>query len=262
LAEQAERRLLGMDVSGFVSSLRGGMDLYLLISGQVVPNRRDIVEKQSVFNFLQVDAITTAAKRAPEYLTRHCTPDTAATLTQFVGFDEIFADTAAHEFSHPIACTPKVDKLLGPRSVVEEAKATIFGLAAISLVDSDRARQALAVSVYRVCRFLSREKRNDPSSEDYVRENMTMARCLLDAGVMRLTNTGLEVDINNQKAVESWVNLMERFAQQVIESYHDPKDPKAAIQEIVNEIEIFTASEPYLALIAWLDRDDNKSATN
>ncbi|HBR80927.1 TPA: hypothetical protein DEA21_04815 [Candidatus Uhrbacteria bacterium] len=253
LIKLAERKLREtMDIAVFTDALRGGTCLRIRISGQVVPNRQDILVKGGK-NFLNPEGIGTTVGRSHDLLRRFCTPQTAATLIPLVTFEAVLADVVSHECTHPTGCTPKVEEVLGNRSSLEEGKATIGGLAAICAVESDQARRSLAISTARVCRFLLKARRAEDDSQDYVRENMIMAGLLFNSGAMRLTETGLEVDPNNTANVDNWIDMMNDFYYRVVQAYH-ADNPRTAVAEL-EQIFCRPNNPNILALIVWLDRE-------
>jgi len=251
LVELAKKKLSRMDTSVFSNAVVGGVCANFRYAGQVVPNRQDILAEDGKI-FLDIDTTVSAIETYRGIVLKHCAPGTAEKLIPMITVDGMLLHTIAHEYTHPVGCTPKGDKALGDmKNRVEETKATLGGLAAV-LAHPGKISPAenAALSTARICRFLSKATYENPTAQPYVRENLAMAKLLLDAEVVKLTPEGIVVNLEFAQ-LSKWQNLLQQFYFLVVAAYQKPA-PKAKVSAIEK---LYCAVTPEIQQwIEWVNR--------
>lgn len=258
LVTAAEQKMQSIDMGVFTMAVRAGVNLNFRYAGQVVPNRPDILA-QGGKTFMDLETMANAVRVHHDLADKHCTPETAEVLKQLIMVDGFFFHTVAHECTHPIGCTAASNKALGDmKSRLEEAKATLGGLAAIiSALDANRAAEAAALSIARVCRFFTKATFKNPTIQPYVRENLAMANLLVDAGIFELTvgrveptAEGITANLDHDHLAK-WSDLLRQFYIDVVHAYHTT-NPGQAVHALE---EHYCARTPAVnAWLAWVNR--------
>lgn len=254
LVALAEQKMTCIDMGVFTTVVRAGVCANFRLAGQVVPNRQEILARGGKI-FMDIDTNRAAVQNYRGIALKHCAPDTAQVVADMITVDEMLAHTVCHECTHPIGCTPESDTAVGEKkNLVEEAKATIGGLAAvINHLDPGKRAEVAAMSIARVCRFMAKTTLENPTAQPYVRENLVMANLLLKCGIVRITD---RVEVNFDKAyLHNWSDALRRFYLDVVRSYHS-SDPEKDVIGVEGD---YCARTPELeSWIACVNRADAK----
>ncbi len=238
LVALAEQKMSCIDVSVFATAVRAGVCTNFRAAGQVVPNRQDILA-QGGKTFMDKETSAAALVRYRDLLTRFCIPtERAEALAERITLNGMLLHTACHEFTRPIGCTPESDARLGDLKslLVEEGKASIGGLAAVLRVTPSqhdanladpKSEEVVALSIARVCRFFTWATFTNPTVQPYVRENLAMAKMLIDTGVVIVTPHGIDIAFKYENLVR-WRDAMREFYLSVVNAYHSV-DPVADV---------------------------------
>ena len=253
LVDVASQRLGHTDVGVFVTAIRAGVSLNFRYAGQAAPNRQDVLASGGRI-FIDKAASMLAGKPLIKLLEEHCTVETSAALKPFITAENQTLHTIIHEFAHPIGRTSEIDSALGSegRSLLEEAKATLLGTVAEEWRDStpEKRLTLVALSVARVIRFMRKTTLENPTVAPYVRENFVAATTLFDSGVMRLTEQGIEVDLQKAKG-HNWFKVLRNFDCSVLDAYD--AHSTVVLQSLMNAY-CNKEIEPLASLIEWVNR--------
>lgn len=231
LVKLAECKMANMDMGIFVTVVKSGFCANFRTAGQVVPNRQDILKKGGKI-FLDIDSSKNLIKTYKRLLLKYCEPEIGKLLADIISVDGLLADTISHECTHPIGCTPESDLALGDtKSRLEEAKATIGGLAAILSRKPENWAEIVALSIARICRFFTYATYNNPTDQAYVRENIVMANLLLAAKIVNIESYNeikIKIDLS-EGCLLKLQELMKYFYNDVVYNYHSI-EPATAVQ--------------------------------
>ncbi|MDD5251378.1 MAG: hypothetical protein PHT12_01945 [Patescibacteria group bacterium] len=219
----AEAKLSRFDVGAFFPVTEGGVRLSCTIAGQVMPNRQDILAQGGRVFLSEAANLRQYLNLYRQEIRRHCTAQAAALLEAVITDHGEEGLTTGHEFSHPIGRTAASDQRLGEAlSLLEEGKATVGGIIVSRLIDQspERAREIVAVSTGRVCRFLQQGQLSDASNAPYVRECLVVLTVMLQSGVIVLDAGGLDVDLDPAK-LKAFFEGLDAFFGRVLAAYRD-----------------------------------------
>ena len=230
LVKLDKQKLSNLDMGVFTNFLRSGTAANSRSAGQVVPNRQDILKEGGKI-FMDIDTANASVKRDINLLVKHCDAKTAEKLSSLIKVDNSLRHTIAHECTHPVGCTKEADDILGEaKGRLEEAKATIGGLAAILEEMSPKEKpEVVALSIARVCRFLTKTTFENPTMQAYVRENLVMANLLVASSIVsvNVNEKYLKIDLDEMH-LQRWQLLMKQFYLDLVAAYHS-KDPASSV---------------------------------
>lgn len=257
-AEEKEIQLLSdklskIDISVFVALLRGGMNANFRGSGQVAPNREDILAIGGKIFLDNESSSKVSTEIYKEEIRAHCVAGAIKKLQDLITPESMTLHTIIHECFHPIGITMKRSGILGNVGLsLEEGKATLGG---ILVAKQEKVNQVelLAITIARVCRFMHKEKLDNPVVASYVRENMIAYTTMFRSGVIILNDGGIDI---NLKKLPDWFKEIENFIKKITSAYQ-----RASIEEII-EIEkeycnVKSGSE-INKLINWINRKSFK----
>jgi hypothetical protein len=231
LTKIADEKMKNIDFGVYVTTLRAGCNANFRITGQVVPNRQEILINGGKI-FIDLESLKNGVNNYKRLLTKYCEPDKKDLFINMMTVNGLMSQVLSHECSHPIGCTPESDAQLGEKkSLLEEAKATCGGLANI-LENSccERKMELLVFSVARICKFFISETYKNNTVKAYVRENMVMANLILKADLVEITKKGIKIKLSKE-GLEKWRLSLEKFYVDIIKSYHSSNPVKKIIEK-------------------------------
>ncbi|MDP3726396.1 MAG: hypothetical protein Q8R36_04335 [bacterium] len=253
IIDVAKQKLGRIDISVFTCAVRSGVNLNFRIAGQAVPNRQDVLaEGGKIFVNSSTSKHSTDLYRA--YLKESCAPKTYEALKDFVDASALITHTVDHEYSHPVGCTPESAEALGGdvMKLLEEGKATMLGNLADEYQNSapENRLRLIALTVARLIRFMRKTTLENATSAAYVRENFVAITTLVESGVMKLTEKGLEVDVQKAQS-RAWFEHLKEFCVGVINAYqaHD----KVGIRQLTKRY-CDQGKDPIAGIIKWVNR--------
>ena len=243
-------RLREIDISVFVASIRGGVSANFRGSGQVAPNREDIMATGGKIFLDNKSSSKVSAEIYKKELRDNCLISVTEKLRDLITPEAMTLHTITHEYFHPVGKTVERTRVLGDAGLsLEEGKATLGGILVAKKEGIDPV-ELLAVAVARVCRFMHKEKVGDLSVASYVRENMIAATTMFNSGVTILQKDGIAVKLEKLPA---WFDEIEDFIKKILGAYQ-----RASIEEIIEmEKEYCNIDEgsSIAELINWVNRD-------
>ena len=105
------------------------------------------------------------------------------------------------------------------------------------------------MTIARVCRFMHKEKLDDPVVVSYIRENMVAYTTMLRSRVVILNDDG--IDINIEK-LPDWFEEIERFVKKIISAYQ--KTSTEEIFEMEKEYCNIKSGSEINKLINWINK--------
>jgi len=247
-------KLSRIDIGVFVSVIESGCCLNFRYTGQVVPNRQEILAEGGKI-FMAQASLGVNVQYELGMVERHCVPETVALVKQHFTSSSELDHTLGHEFFHPVGLTPEVDEALGRhKDLLEEAKASIGGMVLSGLMDASRENLLeIAVTAFaRVLRFMTDAERNNGTFAPYVRENLVVATVMVEDDVIRVTENG--VWLNQVEAEKSrWRDRLGGLVKAILDAYvrHDVETLKALTKRYCNP-----ESGVVAELIAWVNRTE------
>ena len=243
-------RLGKIDISVFVALIRGGVSANFRGSGQVAPNREDIMATGGKIFLDNKSSSKVSTEIYKKELRDNCLISVTEKLQDLITPEAMTLHTITHEYFHPVGKTAERTRVLGDAGLsLEEGKATLGGILVAKKEGIDPV-ELLAVTVARVCRFMHKEKIGDLSVASYVRENMIAATTMFNSGVMILQKDGIAVKLEKLPA---WFDEIEDFIKKILGAYQ-----RASIGEIIEmEKEYCNIDEgsELNKLINWVNRD-------
>lgn len=217
-AELLKRKLDYIDIGVFYTAIWAGMTMNFRIAGQAVPNRQDVLSRGGKI-FTDLDSEYLAVERYKEILYKHTPEPAAKILSEYINTLTMAEHTAGHEVSHPAGRTEETDQKLGDSlKLLEEAKATMCG----NLVNESRGEEnrlrIVAETVARFCRFFSKTTLENPTLKQYVWENMVACNTMHRAGVIKIGDGCIEVDLERAKS-RAWFVELEKFVKDIFTAY-------------------------------------------
>ena len=245
-------KLSRIDIGVFVSVIESGCCLNFRYTGQVVPNRQEILAEGGKI-FMAQSSVGVNVRLLHSKVDRHCTPETAAFLKPYITEATELEHTVFHELFHPVGCTPEVDVALGDvKNLLEEAKASIGGMVVCDLLDPSPQKrlETMATALARVLRFMANTELDNATFAPYVRENLVVATKMLDLGIIRMTAGGVHVDTTAVLDGRLFEDLG-YFIRAVLGSYigHDRETLKSMTNWLCSR-----EHEEIAELIAWVNR--------
>ena len=239
-----------IDISVFVALIRGGVSANFRGSGQVAPNREDIMEIGGKIFLDNKSGSKVSADIYKKELKDNCLISVNEKLRDLITPEVMTLHTIIHEYFHPVGRTIERTHALGDAGLsLEEGKATLGGILVAQKEGIDQI-ELLALTVARVCRFMHKEKINNLSVASYVRENMIAATTMLDSGVMVLEGNGIAIELEKLPA---WFEEIEDFIKKILDAYQ-----KASVEKIIEIEKEYCNIEEGSAiaeLINWVNRD-------
>ena len=226
LTSIADEKLKTIDLGVYITALRAGCNANFRITGQVVPNRQDILATGGKI-FIDLESIKHGVNNYKEFLIKHCDSERKELFSDLLTDTGLILHTAAHECTHPMGCTEESDAMLGEKkSYLEEAKATCGGLANILENAACKEQMELVTfSVARVCRFFTTATYKNSTVKAYVNENLVMANLLINSGLVEVTNKHVKINFSKD-GLYKWSVSLKEFYYEVIKGYHSANPEK------------------------------------
>jgi len=245
------QKLSCLDVAIFAQTIGAGVQCDFRYLGQAVPNRQDITSNIGMRIFVDQNGLQNTADLLHRRIDEHCTPKTAALLKSLIDSTAVNRFTQGHEHSHPVARTPDGDQALGDAfRLLEECKASVFGELATFQANPEYAKVIVAHFIGRMLRLLDKNKLEDPTFAAYVRDALVHANLMLGCSVIRLTDQGISVNLE-ETAVSDWFCELGYFLSQVITAYHDSNGQK--LEQLAAEY-CGRSDGDVAKLISWINR--------
>ena len=214
-----------IDVDVFYTAIWAGMNLNFRMAGQAVPNRQDVLIEGGKI-FMDLDSLSLAVDNYRGILKKHLLSNQADRLAKLITTKSMMEHTAGHEVTHPAGRSQEIDKELGTSlKLLEEAKATMGGLLINEARIPKKRLAIVAETVARICRFMHRTTMGNPTSRQYVWENMVAASTLHRAGIIRVSRGKIRIDLKRAQT-RDWFEELERFMTGIFAAYRNNDQTK------------------------------------
>ena len=249
-AQDLSEMLNKIDISVFVALLRGGMNANFRGSGQVAPNRSDILAIGGKIFLDNKSSTKVSTEVYQKEIRDNCESSAVDILQDLITPEAMTLHTILHEYFHPVERTVQINSVLGDAGMsLEEGKATLGGIIVAKEEGIDQV-ELLALTVARVCRFMHKEKLDNPVVSSYVKENMIAATTMFASGVMTLKSGGIEIDLEKLPA---WFEEIEKFIKKVAGAYR--RTSLSEIQKMEKEYCNAEDGSEISKLINWVNRN-------
>ncbi|OGF26768.1 hypothetical protein A2303_05240 [Candidatus Falkowbacteria bacterium RIFOXYB2_FULL_47_14] len=213
-----KHKLDRVDIGIFYTAVWAGNSMNFRIAGQAVPNRQEVLKRGGKI-FIDLDSEKLAVERYRDMLDKYLPAETARILKAQISVMSMIEHTAGHEVSHPAGRSEEIDRKLGSAlKLLEEAKATMSGNLINESRNGENRLRIVAETIARFCRFFYKTSLENPSATQYVWENMIACRTMHEAGVIRMGEDRIEVDLENAKGPD-WFDRLEKFVRGVFAAY-------------------------------------------
>ncbi|MFH1749444.1 MAG: hypothetical protein ABH837_00870 [bacterium] len=210
-----------LDIDEFVCAVRSGVSLNFRISGQVVPNRQEVMNIGGKI-FLNPTTGPILVERYNHFAKLHCLPDTAQMVNSSLAASSFTLHTTTHECFHPVGCTQEVDKALGDdKPILEEGKASLGGILVTDSVNNGALSHRIDLAILcltRPLRFFHKTALSNPTIAPYVRECKITVVTLYRAGVFTLEKDGVKINIDADR-LSDWIREIEIFIKKLLHAY-------------------------------------------
>lgn len=232
-AEVLNRKLDYIDIGVFYTAVWAGTCMNFRYAGQVVPNRQEVMLQGGKI-FMDLDSLYLAVERYKKILHKHVSEPTAKILSEYINTLTMTESVAGHEVSHPAGRSEEIDKNLGDNlKLLEEAKATMCGNLVNEARDEENRIRIVAETIARFCRFFFKTTLENPTFKQYLWETMVACNTMHRAGVIKMGDGCIEVDIEKAKS-RAWFIELEKFVDSVFTAYK--KGDGEALQTISTEL--------------------------
>jgi hypothetical protein len=197
--ESAETAINRVDIGVFLTLAFSGCNLDLRIAGQTLPNSPE-VQELGLKVFLDSDSMARRFERFQELARKTLDVPTLAWVEKALTPEFSYLLVIGHELGHPLGVTRQLINAFGPdQAAVEEAKATLFGIAGICRaiqsgeLGNDRAkafRQLSAIVLIDAVRMMDKGSFGDETLAPYVNESLVILTILQAAGILRISEDG------------------------------------------------------------------------
>ncbi len=219
-ADLLREKMEKIDIGTFYTAVWAGTCMNFRYAGQAVPNRQNVLEKGGKI-FMDLDSLALSVEKYKELIDLYVEGPAVSVLKDRLSHLLFLETTAGHEIAHPAGRSKDIDgRLGGGLKLLEEAKATMCGLLAIERICPQKRLAMAAETVARICRFFHRSKLNDTTSIQYVWENMVACRTMAKAGVIKVSEGRIKVDIEKAQS-RDWFMELEDFSAKVLKAYQE-----------------------------------------
>lgn len=230
------------EINFFECAIRSGASMNFLLGGEMVPNFEDVPQEGGKI-LLARSAISSTAACLRHDIRRHCTSSTRGFLRRLPNYNTILQHFIGHEFSHIIS---------SQENLLEEAKATVLGILANEYLEStpEKHLELVALAVGSILDSLHYSEINDQTMVDYTREHLLLANTLFRSGVIKMTKSGLRVNVEQARS-RAWFEELEEFICELLWTHH--RQDESNLERLVKRY--CKRTGPVAELIAWINRD-------
>ena len=237
------RDLQKIEFGMFECAIRSGEAMNFPGGGEMVSNSESKSDEGG--KILMMNAVLAVlATHFKRKIRKYCTSGTYQVLRELINRDVATHYYVGHEFSHLIAGAQDTK--------LDEAKATTLSILTNEHLENtpEKRLQLVAVTLGYLLGSLENTFLNNLTMADYVNECLVLSNTLFRSGVIKMTENGLRVNLEQARS-RAWFEQLEEFVYELLLAYRDTGNGN--LERLAKRY--CKRTGPVAELIAWINRD-------